>query len=1534
LSAILPELSGFGVIGGSQVFDQNGNGIVNAGEVLHQSANTGLLAEQLKVSTLLPGNYFVVVELGANTAANYTIELGATKSTVADILWRDFSKNQVGYWRFDGLNYMDTRTVTSAMDAGWRFEAIGDFDGDRAEDILWRHSSTNELVVWLLDPETATIKTGSGYIKQTATQNYMIPDSFRVVGVGDTNGDGKGDIIWRNESAQTTVVWYMNGSQFVDGGAVRLAGQTGPLLNDASWELVDTTRINDDAKFDIVWRNRTSNQVVNWIMDGNVITTGGTTSQRLGAAYDIESVGDFNGDGRGDLLWRDTQGNVQMWLVNAQYNNYDIQTLKLSNGTAVPTVGTEFKLVGVEDFSGDGKSDIVWRHQTSGALVLWNMDGATITQQSASVSNADITNLNRQTLGTASKADFVDFGVQLSAAADSGISQSDWITNVRRSELSGVAAAGSQVSLFANNALIGTTTATTAGTWSIVGNALDDGVYSLSTRITSQTGFVMNQTIGRKLTIDGTAPELTTTGLVDGVAWNPSDQLNAILRDIDPKARVEYSITGGQLQVSAVLDATLEIDGTAKTGTVGLNSLSGMGFVAQTDGSLSKRTEIALKVTDRAGNVQTQTLKGMVLNLSDLTDDSYVQGRSTPGYTSGGTADTKTPPTGTWVPQATVGTTLNQALYIGPGGAWGYAQAGTGTAAGGNGIAVGTIGWVAASQYNPTTGTGGTTTPPLPPSPTLPTNIPALLDYVPALEVIFKTAIDVLSNHGATAAKKSVLQSAYNQLLSTGRLMQGTVAEDVALRQAMQPLLNGVYDKAYGPGGKLAKGTAVQLGWELAKGLASSSVSTRLQTFEAPLLAAVHGAVKANGGTIAPTAQGSLLTTVKSLARSYAQLNPSRENGNSDGDVGEDGQVMRGFLDRIWNGTDFEDGRPTVASPIATDTISYLKANLVGQTDVGKALQFVDRMIQSATRVETLHQGVNGYTTGHTYIQYGGFLRELTELGFEIARVNPTTTVGVNTASEWIETLWEGGNLTSASEGLSDWFGSHTLNQSGSLSGMYQLSQSMNYSRSLVQLAQLANIDQIAGTEPGDFLSYLVNLGGIYAGLNPTKSTPTELGSFLQTLWQNPNSVLAQAKAAQELLTDLGGTRRSIKEKNQILKYRYNQLATLSQVNELRGILRDPEFLTAVNIAGYAHQNQIERAFVADTVNSFFGNTWKSESIRQLRNTSGRLRSVVTNPENQLTAIDRDTALQIALGITVVIPRPKTPSQIAQEKAEAKARLELYKNLYPNVGPPAPLHIPNPDVLNWLPIDKTRPKVVSVGKKIGNKKALVLAPHAYEFEPLKPYNMDQFSSYGGDEANEIAQVLADAGFEVTMRRNGTFEEDNIDLKRDLLENDLGQYGVIAITSHGSVTSYGSGVDNQVVVSTGKRTTVSRILQYGGYVVSGELDFWGNSDEVTFAITPELIRKHMSPGNNTFVYVGSCESLENDSLANAFLDAGASSFVGYTKVVESMFAAPHGLAMFNKLVTGRATDQISGLGDIDTYYKNAIFERRGISVSIV
>ena len=42
----------------------------------------------------------------------------------------------------------------------------------------------------------------------------------------------------------------------------------------------------------------------------------------------------------------------------------------------VGTVDPAYDIVGTGDFDGDGKSDILWRHTTLGDVWIWLMDGA------------------------------------------------------------------------------------------------------------------------------------------------------------------------------------------------------------------------------------------------------------------------------------------------------------------------------------------------------------------------------------------------------------------------------------------------------------------------------------------------------------------------------------------------------------------------------------------------------------------------------------------------------------------------------------------------------------------------------------------------------------------------------------------------------------------------------------------------------------------------------------------------------------------------------------------------------------------------------------------------------------------------------------------------------------------------------------------------------------------------------------------------------------------------------------------------------
>ena len=51
--------------------------------------------------------------------------------------------------------------------------------------------------------------------------------------------------------------------------------------------------------------------------DGRVIIEGGECNQVV-ANYTTTSVetGDFDGDGKSDILWRDSSGNVAIWFMN------------------------------------------------------------------------------------------------------------------------------------------------------------------------------------------------------------------------------------------------------------------------------------------------------------------------------------------------------------------------------------------------------------------------------------------------------------------------------------------------------------------------------------------------------------------------------------------------------------------------------------------------------------------------------------------------------------------------------------------------------------------------------------------------------------------------------------------------------------------------------------------------------------------------------------------------------------------------------------------------------------------------------------------------------------------------------------------------------------------------------------------------------------------------------------------------------------------------------------------------------------------
>ena len=166
-----------------------------------------------------------------------------------------------------------------------------------------------------------------------------------------------------------TAVWLMNGLNSSGGLTTQQLG--------ADWQPVVTGDFDGNGTSDVLWRNVNSGQTAIWFMSGTQ-SSGVATTQQLGPDWHVIATGDFNGDGKTDVVWRNANTfHTAVWLMNGA---------QASGSETTQQLGSDWQLIGTGDFNGDGHSDLLWRNTNSGQTAIWfmngnNASGAVTTQQ-------------------------------------------------------------------------------------------------------------------------------------------------------------------------------------------------------------------------------------------------------------------------------------------------------------------------------------------------------------------------------------------------------------------------------------------------------------------------------------------------------------------------------------------------------------------------------------------------------------------------------------------------------------------------------------------------------------------------------------------------------------------------------------------------------------------------------------------------------------------------------------------------------------------------------------------------------------------------------------------------------------------------------------------------------------------------------------------------------------------------------------------------------------------------------------------------
>ena len=244
-------------------------------------------------------------------------------------------------------SYTPQGVFTTIVHAGELPIGPVDLNGDGRSDILMRNQ----------EGDLGSYRVVDGVYQWNAIAASLT--TYSLVGVGDFDGDHTSDVLFRNNLTGDLGFYRISNGQN--------AGYQGIGSSSPDYAVVGTGDFDRDGTSDVLFRNAAGDLGFYRISHGAFAGWGPIGGSST--AYTVVGVADFDGDGADDILFRDqTAGG------NGALGFYHLNSGAPFSWGQIATSSLAYSVVGVADFDGNGSADILFRNDKTGDTGFYKID--------------------------------------------------------------------------------------------------------------------------------------------------------------------------------------------------------------------------------------------------------------------------------------------------------------------------------------------------------------------------------------------------------------------------------------------------------------------------------------------------------------------------------------------------------------------------------------------------------------------------------------------------------------------------------------------------------------------------------------------------------------------------------------------------------------------------------------------------------------------------------------------------------------------------------------------------------------------------------------------------------------------------------------------------------------------------------------------------------------------------------------------------------------------------------------------------------